>query len=422
MGETRVDRSTTLQPTIERLIDELVPLVTLDDVIERSSAVLAAIPGVEAVSMSVRDGDHFSTYRMSPTDGPVRVLFGSSGDPIVHRILNYDAHTIDVDNPEPSPPGFVESDWLSPYADSARRGVREVRFTPMTSAGEKLGGLWFNSLSHGVFDDPDVQAQIDVVAAIVSMALTKVKTIHRLDHQLEDIATTRLELESSNRQLQEFAQMASSGLSEPLRKIVTFGHRLETSAFDDLTERELDYLARIGSASARMQRLIDDLLTFSSVHTPDASMTTVDLDVVLDGVLADLEVAIAESGAVIEREPLPSVFGVETQLRQLLQNLIGNAIKFRAADASPHISIAALAGDPVRLQVKDDGIGFDPRFLDRIFKPFQRLHAKTDFEGSGIGLSVCRRIVERHGGELTASSCPGEGALFEATLVAGEPT
>ncbi len=408
-----------LQSTIERLIDELVPVRTLDEIIDASCSLLGSIPAVTETALCVVDDDVFTVHRFGETMESSTHASADESDPIVYRLAHYRTHLIDVENPDPAPPGFTDACWHEPYEESLRRGVREILWVPAVSGGRTLGALWFSSADRGVFDDAEFRDQLEVVTATLSMAMAKVEALARVDRRVRAIDQTHDELETVNRDLQDFAQMASSGLGDPLRKLMAFGDRLEASAVDDLTERELDYLARIHSASSRMRRLIDDLLLFSSVHTPDAAPETVDLDDVLDGVLSDLEVAIAESDAVIESNSLGTVSGNPTQLRQLLQNLIGNAIKFRADGLAPHITVRRTGDTPARIEVSDNGIGFDPRFLDRIFKPFQRLHAKTEFEGSGIGLSVCRRIAERHGGELQATSVQGEGSTFIATL---EPT
>ncbi len=236
-------------------------------------------------------------------------------------------------------------------------------------------------------------------------------------------------LEDSNRDLQDFAYVASHDLQEPLRKIVAFSDRLATKFDDDLDERAHDYLGRVQNAASRMQRLIEDLLTFSRVNTDAAAMSTTSLNDVVVGVISDLEIAINEADATIALHDLPDVVVDELQMRQLFQNLIGNGLKFRHEDRPVEIQIWAqrmlmpgdasgLAGEGWAISVADNGIGFDEKYLGKIFTVFQRLHGRNDFDGSGIGLSVCRRIAERHEGDLSAHSVPGQGSTFTLWLPA----
>jgi two-component system, LuxR family, sensor kinase FixL len=235
------------------------------------------------------------------------------------------------------------------------------------------------------------------------------------------------ELERSNRDLQDFAYVSSHDLQEPLRKIQAFGDRLRSKEAAHLSEQGKEYIDRMLNAASRMQNLINDLLSFSRVTTKTQSYVWTDLNAILEGVLSDLEVNIERTGARIERRPLPSLEAEPTQMRQLFQNLIANALKFRKPDTQPLIRIDArqhqrkahLTGTPgdetVEIFVEDNGIGFDEKYLDRIFNVFQRLDGQK-YEGSGIGLALCRKIAVGHGGNITARSQPGEGATFIVTL------
>ncbi|TAE57660.1 MAG: PAS domain-containing sensor histidine kinase [Bacteroidetes bacterium] len=232
------------------------------------------------------------------------------------------------------------------------------------------------------------------------------------------------ELERSNKELENFAYVSSHDLQEPLRKIQAFGSRLQERERENLGEQGADYLDRMLNAAQRMQTLINDLLTFSRVSTRTQPFVPVNLNRVVKEVLSDLEISIREADAHIETGPLPVVPGDPTQMRQLFQNLISNAVKFRKDGQAPEIHIyeqrhpGAVAGiDPIELHVKDNGIGFDEKYLDRIFDIFQRLEGRK-YPGSGVGLSICRRIATRHGGTLTAKSQPGEGTTFIITLSA----
>lgn len=224
------------------------------------------------------------------------------------------------------------------------------------------------------------------------------------------------ELARSNRELQEFATVASHDLQEPLRKIRTFGDKLAAKA-DTLDEQGRDYLMRMQSAATRMQRLIEDLLSFSRIAGRPPQPKRVDLATVAREVVADLEARVAETSARLEIGDLPAIQADPMQMRQLLQNLIGNALKFHAPGKAPVVKVtASVRADTCVLEVADEGIGFDEKYLDRIFAVFQRLHGRGEYEGTGMGLAICRRIAERHGGTIAARSKPGEGATFVVTL------
>ena len=239
----------------------------------------------------------------------------------------------------------------------------------------------------------------------------------KLGRAVEDLRGSSVRLERSNRELQDFASVASHDLQEPLRKVLAFGDRLKTGCADALDEKGRDSLDRMLAATKRMQSLIQDLLSFARVTSSGASVLPVDLDQVAREVLSDLEVRIAESHAVVELRDLPVIVADGTQMRQLLQNLIGNALKFHRPGVAPAVHVYTEKAEGVlRLIVKDEGIGFDEKYLDRIFTVFQRLHGRSEYEGTGIGLAICRKIAQRHGGDITATSAPGQGASFVISL------
>jgi PAS domain S-box-containing protein len=224
-------------------------------------------------------------------------------------------------------------------------------------------------------------------------------------------------LEQSNRDLQEFAYIASHDLQEPLRKVLAFGDRLASKYGDLLDDTGRDYLKRMRDASQRMQTLINDLLSFSRVSTRAQPFTEVDLNTLALEVVSDLEYQIDRTHGYVMIEKLPVIEADPTQMHQLFQNLITNALKFHQDGKPPTIHVSAQVLDgKCQVHVKDNGIGFEIQYLDRIFKPFQRLHSRQEYEGSGMGLAICRRIVERHSGEITAISTPGEGSTFIITL------
>lgn len=238
------------------------------------------------------------------------------------------------------------------------------------------------------------------------------------------------ELARSNSELEQFAYVASHDLQEPLRKIQAFGDRLKTKCDAINLQDGRDYLERMQSAAARMQTLINDLLTFSRVISAAQPFVPVDLGGIVKGVLSDLEVRIEQTKARIEVGELPTIEGDPLQMRQLFQNLIGNALKFQLPGAHPFVKIHAKIlkspfsatpderpyGEQCELSIEDNGIGFDEKYVDKIFAVFQRLHGRNEYEGTGVGLAVCRRITDRHGGGINAKSRPGEGAKFIITL------
>lgn len=229
----------------------------------------------------------------------------------------------------------------------------------------------------------------------------------------------------SNRDLEQFAYIASHDLQEPLRKVLAFGDRLRIDLGDSLQGDAADSLARMLGAAGRMQALVEDLLSLSRVSTSQRAFATVDLGAVVREVVSDLETRLTTDGAHIEIGELPVVQGDATQLRQLLQNLIVNGLKFHAPArparvrvSSRHIAEdkAAMIAARHEILVQDDGIGLDMKYAERIFLPFQRLHSRTDYEGTGMGLAICRKIAERHGGSVSVHSEPGQGATFVLTL------
>ncbi|QJD79381.1 sensor histidine kinase [Spirosoma rhododendri] len=247
----------------------------------------------------------------------------------------------------------------------------------------------------------------------------------------EALQLANQELIRSNVNLQQFAYIASHDLQEPLRKIQSFGNLLQLRYSDSLGN-ERDYIDRMQTAAVRMSTLIRDLLSYSRISTRRDKSQSVALNTVVDEVLSDLQISIAEAKADIQVDPLPTVIGDATQLGQLFQNLIGNALKFRRADTVSQITISyrrVLAHElpgtikPVQaagayhcIDLTDNGIGFDEKYLDRIFQVFQRLHGKSEFAGTGIGLAICEKVAVNHGGAITASSRPGVGTTFSVYL------
>ncbi|MFE0629669.1 ATP-binding protein [Streptomyces sp. NPDC058864] len=230
------------------------------------------------------------------------------------------------------------------------------------------------------------------------------------------------ELKRSNAELEQFAYVASHDLQEPLRKVSSFTQLLQRRYGDQLDERADQYIAFAVDGANRMQTLINDLLAFSRVGRVHNQQNTVDLERIADGTQDALSVALEESGAEITRDPLPTVVGDATQLGMLWQNLISNAVKFRHPDRAPRIHVEARRdGDLWRFSVTDNGIGIDPEFAEKVFVIFQRLHTKDAYPGNGIGLAMCKKIVEFHGGSIGIDPEYGPGTRMAFTLPAQQP-
>ncbi len=228
-------------------------------------------------------------------------------------------------------------------------------------------------------------------------------------------------LTQRNNELQDFAYIASHDLQEPLRKIRSFAELLVTDFESSIDERGMFYLDRMQDAAARMSRLINDLLTFSRLVTQAQPFEPVDLNEVLDEVLSDLEIRITEVDGTVDVDTLPTIEADSTQMRQLFQNLIGNALKFSVKGRPPVVRVTCETvevdgQESVRLVFEDNGIGFEQEHAEHIFSPFKRLHSRSEYPGTGMGLAIVRRIVERHNGTITAEGYPGVGSKFIVVL------
>lgn len=246
----------------------------------------------------------------------------------------------------------------------------------------------------------------------------------------EKLRLAASQLARSNRDLQDFASVASHDLQEPLRKIMAFGDRLKTKCSEALGETGKDYVERMMDAAERMQKLIQSILMLSRVTSRAQPFKLINLREIIDEVVSDLEVRIEQVGAKVEVGKLPEIEADPLQMRQLFQNLVSNALKFQREGNSPVVSIfgktlqvpeAQISGvsagaEVCQIMVKDNGIGFDQKFAEQIFAVFQRLHGRFEYEGTGIGLAVCRKITDRHGGSIMAKSEEGAGAIFIVTL------
>jgi signal transduction histidine kinase len=324
-----------------------------------------------------------------------------------------------------------------------------VQQTPEVLQGE-LGSTFFPGyLQNGVFDmyketyltgetfRREVHYNVDQHDLYLDLMSTKVQDevlvtftdfTHIKKTQLEQEKLVG-ELRQSNNKLEEFAHAASHDLKEPMRKVKVFSDKLKKNLNDRMSEDERRMFERMQIATERMTLLVDDLLTYSHLSMSAVEMEEVDLNKKLAMVLSDLEVAIEEKNANVIVEPLPVVKGYRRQLQQLFQNLVSNALKYSKAGVSPEIRITAsvVSGDQTLLklpaekkyhlvEVKDNGIGFDQEYAERIFQMFHRLHGRSEYSGTGIGLAIAKKVVENHRGFIWAEGKPGEGATFRVLL------
>jgi light-regulated signal transduction histidine kinase (bacteriophytochrome) len=272
--------------------------------------------------------------------------------------------------------------------------------------------------------DPLSKEMLNVYLAVAGLAGA---TMERLsnerelnDHRanLEELVKARTaELERSNKELEQFAYVASHDLQEPLRMVSSFTGLLEKRYKDLFDADARDFMSHIVEGAVRMQRLINDLLAFSRVGKQNTARAIIDCNQVIGLAVTNLMSSIKETGAVVTNDPLPTVSANETMINQLFQNLIGNAIKFHKKDQAPQVHVSAeRKNDEWLFSVRDNGIGIDPKNYERMFTIFQRLHTRQDYPGTGIGLAICKKIVELYNGRIWIESQLGNGTTFYFTL------
>lgn len=285
-----------------------------------------------------------------------------------------------------------------------RSSFKNIEKNIRTSSGRYLTLLISGSL---VVSDDEVQSIV-----FIGKDITDLK---RAEEKLKEYTE---ELLRKNKELQDFAYIASHDLQEPLRKIRAFGERLMRKYKEQLDEQGQDYLNRMINASERMQQLISGLLMYCRVTTKVQPFQKVDLNRIVNEVLSDLEIKIKEVKGTVSVARLHEIDADPLQMRQLFQNLIANALKFHKEDTCPIVEIESdiisdnSGREICKISVKDNGIGFDPGHSERIFGVFERLHGRSDYEGTGIGLAICKKIVERHGGTIKATAQENKGAEF----------
>ncbi|MBA3548738.1 MAG: PAS domain S-box protein [Nannocystis sp.] len=325
--------------------------------------------------------------------------------------------------------GTMMLDWSAPE----ERGAMEARYSEVREKGKIVAyettaqypddSIQYMSSRMGPILDGDRNVGTVLITRNVTQERLSEEAKHRAEQHVREYM---VQLERSNGELERFASVASHDLQEPLRKIQAFSDRLRDRFKTDLPDTARDYLTRMQDAAKRMQDLINDLLMFSRLSVKKQTYTPVNLIKIAKSVLSDLEVRLEEAGGTVNISPLPVIDADPVHMRQLFQNLIGNALKFARVEAPPIVNISAEVEAPpagavagsamVRLRIEDNGIGIEPRFHERIFGIFERLHGREKYEGTGIGLAVCRKIVEQHNGSIEIASVVGEGTTFMILL------
>jgi light-regulated signal transduction histidine kinase (bacteriophytochrome) len=326
---------------------------------------------------------------------------------------------------------------LSGFKGACGKPSRELPHQPKQSIQEKLASVvytgepirfiefreedskWFEL--YAFRPDTGEQTKVGVLLTDITERMLADQAKERMAEQLERTVLQRTDqLIRSNEDLQQFAHVASHDLKEPVRKILIFCDLLDTRFANEVSGNARDYVGKINGAATRMKEMIEGVLTYSSVNAEEKPITAVNLNEILTAVLVDLEIIIREKNAVVHSDKLPVVEGARILLHQLFYNLINNALKFCRNDVRPQLQVTSgpVEGRPnlLRLSFRDNGIGFSKESASRIFNPFVRLHSKYEIEGNGLGLALCKRIVERHKGKIYAIGHEGEGAEFVVEL------
>jgi len=299
----------------------------------------------------------------------------------------------------------------APFSSLAlKHGLRACLSSPVIGSEKKVLGTFAFYYSEPQEPETFELELIKSTAHLVSLAIKN----KNAEQRLKDYA---LELERSNSALQDFASIASHDLQEPLRKIISFGSRLKTLT-PHMDDQSKDYLNRMDNAAQRMHSFIQDLLALSTVGTKKNTFEQVDLHKILHQVIEDLELRIAQTKAAVTVEDLPTLEADSLLIQQLFQNLIGNALKYHKEDAPARITVSSQlkANNSWEIKLTDNGIGFEEKFKERVFKPFERLHGRSKYEGTGMGLAICKKIVDVHQGEIDIQSKPGVGTSVTVTL------
>ena len=345
-----------------------------------------------------------------------RTVVAQSGKEGIERAELVRPNLILLDVLMPGVDGFETCRRLK--GSESTRDIPVVFMTALTDSADKLTGFEVGAVDYVTkpLDGAEVLARIDTHLSLYTLR----RELERQNAQLrEEIAArerVQEALQRSNTELEQLAYVASHDMQEPLRMVASY-LQLVAQRYQGRLDAEADeFIGYAVDGAKRMQALINDLLAYSRVGTKARPFAPTDCAAIVDTAIADLRVAIDESGASVTCGPLPVVMADAMQLAQLFRNLLGNAIKFRGT-APPQVHIEAESADAGwRFAVRDNGIGIAPEYFDRIFVLFQRLHGRREYPGTGIGLALCKKIAERHGGRIWVESVPGSGSVFRFTL------
>lgn len=346
--------------------------------------------------------DCYTLYKLSEDIFEKGVHLEAKDYPLYFQALE-ESRTINANDAhrDPRTKEFSES-YLKPL------GISSMMDVPIRLGGQIIGIVCHEHVGHKKIWSQEEQDFAASIADMISLACVSQK---RREAE-EALKKTTQDLIRSNKELEQFAYVTSHDLQEPLHKIIAFGDRIQTLKEED--SRREEFLKRMQRAAGQMRQLINDLLQFARITTRKRPFETLELEKVVREVLSDLDFRLTETKAKVEVGSLPQVHGDPLQIRQLFQNLLSNALKFTLPGQAPRVQILAkqTPEGTMEIQIRDEGIGFNEEFLKKIFQPFQRLNPREDYEGSGMGLALCQKIVQRHGGELKAQSEEGKGATF----------
>ena len=403
-------RRTREQETLSNIARIIGSSLAIDEVYERFAREVAQLIPFDRIVINLtadRAGYMVDTYQSSTVEVPDRApdqayaVEGTLSDAVIksQRCIVFQ-------------PGNVAeaADGYAGLVGAYGMGLRSFLSAPLLYRGEPIGCLNLHSLTDSAYSDRH-RLLAERIGVYIAGAIANAQLHAQVTQQSE-------ELSRSNRELEQFAYVASHDLQEPLRMVSSYVALLGRRYDGQLDDRADKYIHFAVDGANRMQRLIHDLLAYSRVGTRGGELTPTDTASVLRETLSNLEVAIVESEAEVVYSDLPSVMGDPSQLRQLFQNIVGNALKFQS-ESRPRVELeASRDGDQWTFSIRDNGVGFDQRYAERVFGVFKRLHRNADIPGTGIGLAICQRIIERHGGRIWAESKLGEGSCFYFTLPA----
>ena len=366
-----------------------------DELLSEKTVYLNSIMQSSPLAIAATDLDFVIKY----CNPAAEKFFGYRSDEVVGRTVPHIHEKLKVD-----PSRFEKAIEIVKREKIYIYNVRVKTESGVRFLESRVSGIW------------DEGGKLTGFVLMSSDVTDKIKAEEERKNLEEKLRTYSLELERSNKELELFASIASHDLQEPLRSVSGFARLLQKRYKDKLDQNADEFISFIVEGADRMQQLIRDLLDYSRVTAWGKPFVPVDCNNAIVAALANLKLAIEESGAVVTFDPLPVVSADPGQIIRLFQNLIGNAIKYRGdSEPASHVS-AKREGDEWVFSVADNGIGIDAKYYARIFQIFQRLHKRDEYPGTGIGLAVCKRIIDRHGGRIWVESEPGKGSVFHFTI------